>query len=380
MESLQALIDQLKREIEGGKSDEEIFSILQQGLGKDLQKEERIAEWLGTLSHRTAAKLLLMMSDVASSKHNEKAIRRSLYRLRGKGIAYEEEGAPKGEPILRPPKAEPATAFGSGLDALGERLLLLVLPHPGRGMTVIQTGVSDTEGLVNFVADEMSRKGWKAFLQGLREEVPFPLVEMEPSYVAFLISRAYQLVLQKQSTPPQEYLHVKTEIDGVKKDYKEPPVYALLRADEILNDGRWLTRSGDLLKSDSFATWEIGKALVQPYIDLIQQAEESKLVLNPAQKEARFQEIYLKALSDLFGEERRELYRRRLEDMAEFLFRLGRQEEAQMSLAAAVDLKAPFNPFQPNPFLFRLVIKSILLPIKEDYEKKTNEPSLIVKP
>ena len=117
MENAQALRDQLEKEIFGGKTDDEIFQFLAPHLGKDRQTDEEVAESLGVLSHPTAAKVLLRMSDLAISKEARKTIRRSLYRLKGRGIAVEEVPAEKEDSIFRPPKAEPSKGFGSGIDA-----------------------------------------------------------------------------------------------------------------------------------------------------------------------------------------------------------------------------------------------------------------------
>jgi hypothetical protein len=380
MDDFETLADRLKAEVRDGKSDEEIFESLKSHLGKDVETDERVADVLATLSHPVAARLLLRMLAVARSKNVMKAIKRSLYRLRGRGIAVEEIPPDQGESIFRPPKAESTKGFGSGIDSLGERFLLLVLPRPGRGWAVIQTGVSDTQGLVNFVGDEMTRKRFRTFLQELKEKFPFPLVEMEPSHVGFLIAEAYQLTLERKGTPPQDYLHFKTEIDRLKKEVGKPVVYSYLQTDETTGDDRWLRRAGDLLKEDVFSDWEIEVDQIQPYADAVWEAEESKLILNPVQKEARFQEVYQKALSELFSGERRVLYERRLEEMAEILFKLGREEEARISLAAAMDLKKPMNPFQPNPFLLQLVTNSIFKRLKDAHEKKVSGTSLIVKP
>ena len=380
MDDVQTLVDRLKAAIQDETSDEEILQFLRPHLGKDPKVDERIAESLGTLVHSGAARLLLRMSEASPAKQVKKTIRRSLYRLKGKGIFVQEISVDQGKSVFQAPKAEPSKGFGSGIDPVGERLLVLVLPRAGRGVTVIQAGVSDTQGLVNFIGDEMTRKGFRTFFQGLREGLPFPLVEMEPSYVGFLITQAYPLTLEKKRTPPQKYLHLKTEIDRIKKDHERPLVYSYLHEDEMLEDERWLRRAGDLLKADVFAGWEIEMEQIQPYADAVLEAEGSRLVLNPVQKEARVQEIYHKALSELFSGERRVLYERRLEEMAYVLHKLGRQEEARISLAAVIDLKKPMNPFQPNPFLFQLVAKSIYLLRKATHEKEVREPSLIVKP
>jgi len=157
-------------------------------------------------------------------------------------------------------------------------------------------------------------------------------------------------------------------------------VYSYLQYDEIAGDDQMLKKGGDLLKADIFYSWRIEENLIRPFAEEIWDAEESKIVLNPTQKEARFQGIYQKALIGLFSGERKILYRRRLEEMAYVLFKLGREEEAKISLSVAMDLEKPLNPIQPNPFLFQLVIKSIFNLLAESYKKKSKELSLIVKP
>ena len=148
----------------------------------------------------------------------------------------------------------------------------------------------------------------------------------------------------------------------------------------MAGDDQILRKGGDLLKADLFSSWRIEEEQIRPYADEVWEAEQSKIVLNPTQKEVRFQGIYQKALAELFSGERKFLYQRRLEEMAYVLFKLGREEEAKISLSVAMDLERPLNPIQPNPFLFQLVIKSIFSLLAEAYEKKSKEVSLIVKP
>jgi hypothetical protein len=319
------------------------------------------------------------MFEVTQDKRARKIIKRSLYRLRSKGIAVEEILSDKEKPVLRPLQAEPKEGFASGIDSLGQRLLWLILPHPGRGLTVMHGIVSDQDGIVDFSRDETTRKGFRSFFEEAQEKNPFPFVDMEPSYVAFLFTQLYQLNLKKGSSS-QDYLRAKSEIEDVKKDYAKPLIYSHLQADDIAGDDRILKKGADLLKADAYSGWRIEEEQIRPYADDVWEAEESKIVLNQAQKEARFQTIYLKALTDLFPEERKSLYRRRLEEMAYVLLKLGKDEEAKISLSVALDLENPLNPIQPNPFLFQLVIKSIFALLAEAYEKKSKEVSLIAKP
>jgi len=203
---------------------------------------------------------------------------------------------------------------------------------------------------------------------------------MEPSYIGCLFTQSYQLTVDKDRTPPQGYLSLKSEIEGIKKEYERPLIYAHIRLDEVSEDAWRVKKGADLLKNDLLSDWRVEESLIRPYADAVRDAEESKLFLNQAQKEARFQEIYVKALSELFPDERRALYKRRLEEMAYVLLKLGKEEDARMALTTAIDLEKPVHPLQPNPFLFQLVVKSIFIPLAEDYEQQKKEPSLIVEP
>jgi len=320
------------------------------------------------------------MLGATQEKKIRKIIKRSLYRLKSKGIVIEEVLSEKERPVLRPFQADPREGFASGIDFLGQRFLWLIVPHPGRGLSVMHGIVSDVQGLVDFSQNDMTRKGFRSFFEEVQEKNPFPMVNMEPSYVALLFAQAHQRSLEKKETSSQDYLRAKLEIESIKKEYMKPLVYSYLQIDEIAGDDLMLKKGGDLLKADIFHSWRIEEDFIRPYADEVWDAEESKIVLNPTQKEARFQGIYQNALMDLFSGERKFLYQRRLEEMAYVLFKLGRSEEAKISLAVAMDLEKPLNPIQPNAFLFQLVTKSIFSLLAESYEKKSKELSLIVKP
>jgi hypothetical protein len=380
MEHIQTLMQTIKDDIQDGKSEEEIIQSLLPLLGKTSEFDGQVAEHLATIPHVTIGKVLQKMLQISTEKKVQKIIKRSLYRLKSKGILIEEVSPKKEESILRPLQVEPSKGFGNGYDFSWNRFLLLLIPRSGRGLRVLHGLVNDEKGLMDFSGREMSRKEFRGFFGEVQKVSPTPMVEMEASYVGFLIFRAHQLTLEKGGTPPQGYLQLKNDVEKIKKDYNSSLIYSYLHADEIEGDDRILGRGADLLKEDLFYLWRIDRDQIQPYADEVREAEESKILLHQSQKEARFQGIYQKALSELFSGERRLLYKQRLEEMAYLLLKLGRKEEAKVSLAVAIDLEKPLNLIQPNPFLFQLVIKSIFAVLAEAYEKQKKEPSLIVKP
>jgi hypothetical protein len=380
MEDIQTLIEKVRTDIEQEKSDEEIFQSLQSFLGKDPKIDIKFAEQLVALPHLKTAAVLHRMFEITKDKHVRKAVKRSLYRLRSKGVVVGEVFPETKESILRPLRVEPPKGFGNGYDFSWNRFLIITIPHPGRGSMLVHGLVNDMKGLVDFSGEEMSRKALRNFFDEVEKVSPTPVVEMEASYVAFLFTQAYQLTLAQGGTSPPDYLHLKSEVEKIRKDYERPLIYSCMNENEIEGDEWILRRAGDLLKKDFFYGWMIEEQEIRPFADEVWQAEESKLILNQAQKEARFQEIYQRALSTLFPEEKRSLYQRRMEEMAYLLFKLGREEEARISLAVALDLKKPPNLLLPNPFLLQLVIKSIFTLLAEAYERKSKELSLIVKP
>lgn len=380
MDDVQKLVAEVKTLIQEGKSGEEVFQFLSPWLMRDAGVAEELAEKLARIPHETTARILHRMLKDAGEKRLQKTIKRSLYRLKGRGVHGDEISPDQGRSILRPLQPEPPEGFGTGIDLLGQRLLMLVVPHAGRGMRVMHGVVSDTQGLVNFVGEEMTRREFRGFFENLHEKSPFPLVKMDAPYVGFLFSGAYRLTLERKGTPPQDYLHVKGEVEGVKKEYASPLIYTFLSKDEIEREERWLQRGGELLKDELLMTWGIEEDAIRPYADGIVAAQESKLYLHANQKEARYQEIYLQAMTGLFSEEIKILYKQRLEETAYIFHQLGKAEEAKIALSVAVDLEKPLNPIQPNPFLFQLVVRSIHTLLAEAREKEEREPSLLVKP
>ena len=380
MTDVQTLIHQAKTDLDEGKSEAELFQSLAPHLNQNTEFDRKLSESLGGLRDAKIAKLLQRLLGISKDKRVRREIKRSLYRLKTKGVAVEELASDRGTSILRPLQAEHAQGFGGAIDPLGHRFLVLGIPHPGRGLSLIQGVISDTEGWISGSGGETGRKGFKTFMEGVRENSPFPLVDIDPSYVAFLFVRAYELCLRKGKTPPQDYLTLKTDVEGVRKDYEKALIYSYLDAKEIAAEDRWLRRVEDLLKVDVLSRWKIDEDHIQPYADQIREAGESKIVLSTVQKQARVQEIYQTAVFELFSGEQRLLYQRRLEEMAYYLLKLGKHEEAKSSLAAALDLERPLNTFQPNPFLFQLVTRSILTLLTEAYEEKKKEASFIVRP
>src|SRR4030042_6807596 len=144
MVDVQTLIHQVKADMEKGKSEAEMFQSLAPHLNQDMEFDRKLSESLGGLPDVKIAKLLQRLLEISGGKRVRREIKRSLYRLKAKGVAIEELPSNRGTSILWPLQAEHPQGFGGGIDLLGHRFLVLGIPHPGRGLSLIQGVISDT--------------------------------------------------------------------------------------------------------------------------------------------------------------------------------------------------------------------------------------------
>ncbi len=246
MVEVQTLIHQVQTEMNEGKSAEEIFHTLTPFFGQDMALDRTLAESLGSLPDARIAELLQRLIEISKDRRVRKEIKRSLYRLERRGVTVEGRPSDRGRSILRPLRVEDPQALGGGIDSFGDRFLLLGIPHPGRGLRVIYGVISDTRGWVGGSGGEMGKKGFKAFVEEAQKNSPFPLVEMEPSYVAWLFVRAYELSLRRGKPIPPDYLAFRADVEGLKKDYEKPLVFSFVDAFPIRIRNKPFHFSGEL--------------------------------------------------------------------------------------------------------------------------------------
>jgi len=376
---------QIIHEIETAQSQklpaEEIFTKISEYLTQEPCLTIHIIDALAKIPSTETAHLLMGMMETMDEKQVIKSIKRTLYKLKQKGVKWEET-APKDEPILKPPKpAEPQGYLGS-IDTTGSRIIVIGKPQPLRGLLVIFSIVNDLEGIQEFNLKEFSKKSFNEFIKDSLASAEFPIVTAPGAYCIHLLKEAASLTQSLSKPLPQGYHDAETECKDIVWDYPAPLIYQYIHENEVMDSAHHLKDSINLHKIMPFATWHIATPEVQKYATLITETQQSKIVLRPDQKEARLNAIYRDALEELFPEEKRFIWKRRLEEVTYILFKTGKEDEAKASLSAAIDLNNPFSTIEPNPFIWNLLLKSIYSLVEVEHEKKEEEKktSLIVTP
>lgn len=378
-------VDQIVREIETAQGEkvtpEEIFKKVSSYLENEPSLTIPLIEALASIPNPETAQLLTRMMGKSEEKQVSKSIKRTLYRLRQKGIQWEEQPS-KDRPILRAPKlAEPEGYLGA-IDSAGSRIIVIARPRPLRGLFMVFSIVNDLEGIQRFSLKELSKKGLEEFVKGPLSSRDFPIVLTPGAYCIHLLKEASSVSRRLSKPLPHGYHDAQNEFKDLSWDDPAPIIYQYMKEDEIKDQAGLLSESANLHEIPPFSAWFLKDQEVQGYVSDIKDAQESRLVLTSDQKDARLNSIFRKALEELFPEDKRLLWKRRLEEMAYILQKTGKEKKAKITMSAAIDLKNPFSPIDPNPFIWGLLLKSIYILIEGDYEEKEKEEkaSLIVTP
>jgi hypothetical protein len=144
--------------------------------------------------------------------------------------------------------------------------------------------------------------------------------------------------------------------------------------------GAWREHSRRLLDEPELRYWILTDEWLQAFPPQIEEAQASRLVLNPVQKEERLAAIVRDAVKVLCAGENGKLFQRRMEDMALYFVETGRAEIAKLALAVALQA----GEGDPGPldvsFLTGLVQKSFAYFLSQQKSKTEEETSLIVRP
>ena len=160
------------------------------------------------------------------------------------------------------------------------------------------------------------------------------------------------------SPPPTELVH---------------PVYAEL-ATETAGEP-----SVELLKEPELLEWRLPDDLLKRYVDEINEAGESVIVLSPMHKQERVNAVIDRATAELLRGDTGKRIQRRLEDIAYYLARVGRREQAGWAAGAASRLRDGIDV--TKVLFFQAFIRTQLGTVAAaEQQKAEEEPRLIMTP
>ena len=353
---------------------------LEEQLRKGRETDLAIVFSLGKIADSAAAEALLRIEKEAKDKDLKKEIRRSLFKLSQKGLTIPEatrveEKSPT--PMLsRSPEIE---AYMSPVDGSGGRLVWIVKPQAGHGLQTIQAMINDREGLQRIGGTQVRRKELRNMAQEIKKQHGVTMISVPWEYADLMLYENFEKAKAAGRSGLENFHQLRSIVNTAKPKAQGHPVYRRVNSAEV-REGAWRELSRRLLDEPEFRFWILDTDWVEPFLGQLQEAQSSRLVLNPMQKEERVAGIVRDAVKTLCTGETGKIMQRRMEDMAFYFVEAGRAEIARLALAVARQIEEG----DPGPldisFLTGLVQKSFAVYLSQRQSKAEEEPSFIVKP
>ena len=332
-----------------------------------------IARALGNIADGGAAELLTEMEGEAAGPLR-RAIRRSLFKLHQRGIeppSERRESAPQPAAVG---DASNLSALLSPIDPDGARIVWITKPRVSGGMMRLWGITSEDEGLVGAIAGNLTRRDLRQERVDLERRSGMRLVDAEWGLADFVLCEAYRRTPEARRGKVGNFLALRAElITSPPPTQLEHPIYAELAAQASKDP------SPELLKEPALLEWKLAGALVAPYVEELNRANESTIVLNQMQQQDRVAQIVERAIAELLGAESGARVRRRLEDIAYYLLKSGKREAAGWAAAAAARLREGAD-LKRLPFFVGFMRMQLGSVVAEEQQRAREEPRLIVTP
>ena len=334
---------------------------------------------LGKISDAGAVETLKAIERETSDKDVKREVRRSYFKLAQRGLAL-----PKQEPSESTAKAlftraAEIEAYMSSVDGGGGRLVWIAKVQPNHGLLLIQAMLHDREGLLRIGGAQVRRKDLRKMADDVKQQHEVTMIPVPWDYADRILYDGYERAKARGQNGLEDFHEIRSTINTAKPKEQPHPIYRRLNPDEA-RDGAWREQSRRLLDEPELRYWILTDEWLQAFLPQIEEAQSSRLVLNPVQKEERLAAIVRDAVKALCAGENAKLFRRRMEDMALYFVETGRPEVAKLAFAVALQA----GEGDPGPldvsFLTGLVQKSFAFFLSEQKAKKEEETSLIVKP
>ena len=268
----------------------------------------------------------------------------------------------------------------SAVDGGGGRLIWIAKPQPNHGLQVIQAMLHDREGLLRFAGVHMRRKELRKMADEIKQQHGVTMIAVPWEFADRIVYEGYERAKERGQSGLENFHEVRSIIAMGKPSEAAHPIYGKMDAEQA-RDGAWREQSRRLLDEPELRYWVLTQDWVQALLPQLQEAQTSRLVLNPLQKEERFNAIVRDAVKTLCSGENGRAFQRRMEDMALYFLETKRADQAKLALAVALQV----GEGDPGPldvsFLTGLVQKSFAFFISQEKAKKEEEQeSLIIKP
>jgi hypothetical protein len=330
-----------------------------------------IARALGGIADARAAAMLAEM-EAGASGAIRREVRRALYRLKQHGI----DAPAAAPPVASTPHDSDTEKRGmlSPIDGEGARIVWIVKPRMQGGLLRMWALISEHEGLVGAQNTRLSRRELNSERDELERRAQVKLIDADWRVADFIACEAWRNTPESRRGQVGNFLALRSELIASPPPTElVHPVYAELAAEAAAQP------SVELLKEPEFLEWRLPDDLLKRYVDEINEAGESVIVLSPVHKQERVNAVIDRATIELLSGDNGKRIQRRLEDIAYYMARVERRTQAGWAAAAAARLRDGIDV--TKVLFFQAFIRTQIGTVAAaEQQKAEEEPRLIMTP
>lgn len=308
--------------------------------------------------HQAALVQEALRVSASDDKPKAKASKKALYQLKSAGLSVPEAKAPQSDAPSVETKEEELRGILSPLIGNGERLLLVPRSIRGGGLEMIQAQYSDELGLVQLTVGELSRGQYRKQLKLMREGRGVGAMEISREEALKLLSHALWLNAQTGTPPPKDADSAVRHL-GV----APAPFHQQLAAPQD-GDATLAVDGHTLHDEPEVQAWLPPEEELSRLGEKMEEITNNKVLVDDAQRAEQLGRIFVQAAEAWFTKQRKQLYARRLWEMARYFDATKRARKAEIARAEARRLfhDAPglFSPFAQRLFEKVLIMTQTL--------------------
>lgn len=292
-----------------------------------------------------ALPVLRRLEERVPDKQMRKLVRRSLHRLKTRGIDVGESARGERHSVITPVAERAELGVVTPPDPQGRQALLLLVSVRG-GTRIYEILLSDTQGVLHLVRFELRRREARSFIDRLQKEQQGRVLRAEGAAVRGLVRRAQagrggaatsgvdpqllaELLAGESAPTPGERAREKLSAQAAR--------LAQVQAEAILRRR---------MEAGVLAAWPFAGDAIEEAVRRLAELERSPLVLSAVQKGERVYQVLAAAAERILDEPTRQRVAQRLEEAAAGLLGGGDEEGAAAALRTAEIIRDACAPLE----------------------------------
>jgi hypothetical protein len=327
--------------------------------------EDLLETWSESEEGRAA---LFAIEEAALPKSGRKLLRRTLHRLRSRGVETPEPAPEQRVATLPSVDDTISEALVTPLDPSGARLVYLVERDPSGGARVFEIALDDRRGILDASVYSAGRSKVRSFLREISERPRLAAQPAPPESVRALLARAAARQPAERRLPGS-FAEWKAHLTGG-ADEAATPGARVAEALGATADGGRIREAAERVTAGEAGPWPEPSELLGPVAERIRERASSESLVSAAQRREQAEQALTDALDELYGDVGGTVCAERLRETAYVCWKRGEEEAARVWLAAA----AAFAELPPreNP-VARALLEATLAPLLESLGEEGEE-------